>query len=52
MFNMSKVHHFHLGESSRPDGYIERTPPLLFAVVTDSSYAHQDHNKFRELLTQ
>ena len=42
MFNMSKVHHFHLGESSRPDGYIERTPPLLFAVVTDSDFYEID----------
>jgi hypothetical protein len=28
------IHHFHLGTSTDPDGYITRTGPLLFALVT------------------
>ena len=49
MINISKVHHFHLGESIGSDGYVQRTGPLLFALVTDSDfyeiniYGHVNH---------
>lgn len=35
LLNDFGVHHFHLGETIGASGYIERTGPLLFAVVRD-----------------
>lgn len=49
MFNTSKVHHLHLGNSIGADGYVERTGPLLFVLVTDLDfyeidiYDHKNH---------
>ena len=45
------VQHLHLGNTFRPDGFIKRTGPLLFAVFTDDKayivgfYAHQAWTK-------
>ncbi|MBH8571322.1 hypothetical protein KB206_20690 [Microvirga sp. STS02] len=31
------IHHFHLGTTLAPDGFVDRTEPILFAWVTDAA---------------
>lgn len=38
MLNSWRIYHFHLGTKTESDGYIERTDPLLFALVDDANF--------------
>jgi hypothetical protein len=68
LLNDWAIHHFHLGDSLESDGYISRTGPLLYAMVTkDSAYliavlrhgqwTNKDlvqilHNNWKEMMNQ
>lgn len=51
LLNSWGIYHFHLGEGLRKDGFIERTGPLVFALVRDDTvyvidiYNHGDWYK-------
>jgi hypothetical protein len=52
MLNDFGILHFHLGENFDPDGYIERTGELLFAVVAKDHFYELgvfDHTSWHEL---
>lgn len=38
LFYTWSIHHFHLGVNIGSDGFIKRTGPVLFAVVTDAAF--------------
>jgi len=51
LLNDWDIHHFHLGEVVKTDGFVERTGPLLFARVTATDFyaiTLLDHKKWTD----
>lgn len=60
MFSDWKINHFHLGTTTQTDGFVERTGPVLYAIVTEekvycvaiAEHGHWSDIEFLEIIDE